>query len=351
MNDADRHTAIKIYSGFAPRRYAEGGLVEAANSVADAGRMGDSMIVHINKREFDELRQNWGEPTINPETGMPEFFLGGLGKILKSIAGPAVGAITGALLPGIGEAVGGYFPGLAESLGPTGLQALLAGGLGAGAGYLTNGADGALLGGLGGAAGAFGADYLNGGGFNGADAAVDAAKYPAVAAELAFSPNKATGSKTGSIPLATLAGILNLAGSAFQNDKAAKAAKKNDKKAQAQFNKPLPEWNNTIQRTNNPLDYEHYGESNGENSFFSGNHLADGGLAHGRSDNIDAKLSEGEYVIDAETVALLGNGSTEAGADRLDQFRSNIRQHKGAALANGDISPDAAPVEQYLGSA
>ena len=75
---------------------------------------------------------------------------------------------------------------------------------------------------------------------------------------------------------------------------------------------------------------------------------ANGGAAHGRSDNIEALLSPGEYVFDAETVALLGNGSTDAGAARLDELRSNIRQHKGSALAAGEISPDAMHPIDYL---
>lgn len=63
--------------------------------------------------------------------------------------------------------------------------------------------------------------------------------------------------------------------------------------------------------------------------------------AGGREDNIDAKLSENEYVIDAETVALLGDGSPEAGAKKLDAMRGQIRRHKGQALAKGKISPHA----------
>lgn len=61
----------------------------------------------------------------------------------------------------------------------------------------------------------------------------------------------------------------------------------------------------------------------------------------GRSDTIDAKLSPGEYVMDAETLALLGNGSTDSGAKKMDQMRSAIRAHKGRALARGKISPNA----------
>jgi len=72
------------------------------------------------------------------------------------------------------------------------------------------------------------------------------------------------------------------------------------------------------------------------------------GPGTGRSDEIDAKLSDGEYVIDAETVALLGDGSSKAGAKRLDQFRANIRKHKGKALSGGKFSPDAKDPGHYL---
>lgn len=72
------------------------------------------------------------------------------------------------------------------------------------------------------------------------------------------------------------------------------------------------------------------------------------GAGTGRSDEIPALLSDGEYVFDAETVALLGDGSTKAGADALDQFRVNIRKHKGAKLAKGNFSPNAKAPEHYL---
>ena len=37
-----------------------------------------------------------------------------------------------------------------------------------------------------------------------------------------------------------------------------------------------------------------------------------------------AKVARGEYIFDARTVAALGNGSTDAGAERLDKMRENI---------------------------
>lgn len=72
------------------------------------------------------------------------------------------------------------------------------------------------------------------------------------------------------------------------------------------------------------------------------------GPGTGRSDSIDARLSDGEYVLTAEDVALLGDGSSEAGAKRLDEFRQNLRRHKGTALARGKISPNAKSPMAYL---
>jgi len=75
--------------------------------------------------------------------------------------------------------------------------------------------------------------------------------------------------------------------------------------------------------------------------------LAEGG-GSGRDDTIDALLSDGEYVFDAETTALIGDGSVKEGARRLDLMRSQIRKHKGGNLAKGKISPDAKSPLTYL---
>jgi hypothetical protein len=77
--------------------------------------------------------------------------------------------------------------------------------------------------------------------------------------------------------------------------------------------------------------------------------LARGG-GSGRDDTIEARLSDGEYVIDAETVAMLGDGSTDEGASRLDRMRQQIRMHKGKNLSKGKISPNAKSPLSYLGS-
>ena len=113
------------------------------------------------------------------------------------------------------------------------------------------------------------------------------------------------------------------------------------------------------QRLAGPIDYYSYG-SKPEQKYYAEpeptvNAAMGGALSHyvqgggtGRSDSIPAKLSDGEYVIDAETVALLGDGSSKAGAKRLDEFRANIRKQKGRALAQGKFSPDAHAPERYL---
>lgn len=72
------------------------------------------------------------------------------------------------------------------------------------------------------------------------------------------------------------------------------------------------------------------------------------GAGSGRADTIDAKLSDGEYVMDAETVAMLGDGSTDEGARRLDEMRRNLRQHKGKSLAKGKFSPNAKSPLTYI---
>lgn len=71
------------------------------------------------------------------------------------------------------------------------------------------------------------------------------------------------------------------------------------------------------------------------------------GEGDGQSDDIPAMLADGEYVIDAETVAQLGNGSSKAGSDMLDKFREEIRSHKRSAPIN-KIPPASKSPLQYL---
>lgn len=72
------------------------------------------------------------------------------------------------------------------------------------------------------------------------------------------------------------------------------------------------------------------------------------GPGSGRSDDIPAYLSDGEYVIDAESVALLGDGSGSAGAQRLDEMRKELRQHKASKMKKGEFTHKAKKPVGYM---
>lgn len=77
------------------------------------------------------------------------------------------------------------------------------------------------------------------------------------------------------------------------------------------------------------------------------NNFVSGGAMSGQGDTVPAMLSDGEYVMDADTVAALGDGNSKAGAGALDQMRQNIRTHKRSGSVK-TIPPKAKPAEQYL---
>jgi len=72
------------------------------------------------------------------------------------------------------------------------------------------------------------------------------------------------------------------------------------------------------------------------------------GLLKGRGDGVSdsipgtidgqrpARLARGEYVVDARTVAELGNGSTDAGAERLDEMRRRVHAKRKKAGVGQD---------------
>lgn len=72
------------------------------------------------------------------------------------------------------------------------------------------------------------------------------------------------------------------------------------------------------------------------------------GLLKGRGDGVSdsipamigrdqpARLARGEYVVDARTVAELGNGSTDAGAERLDEMRKRVHAKRKKAKVGED---------------
>lgn len=57
-----------------PQGFAKGGLAGAAESLRQKGRGGDTMLAHINPQEAQMLKRMGGSGTINPATGLPEFW-------------------------------------------------------------------------------------------------------------------------------------------------------------------------------------------------------------------------------------------------------------------------------------
>ncbi len=503
---------------------ARGGLAMAANAARSAGRYGDNQLVHMNRSELNELSQNWGKPTINPQTGMPEFFLKKVFKTIGKVLKIAAPIILSVVAPGLGTAIGTAigFGGTAAAIaggailggatsaltGGNALKGALMGGLGGGLGKVAGGfankslglglgagaqnvLGGALIGGASGAVtgqgvlkgagqGALGGAIGNlAGGVNAPNAfqqgiqsagrtfgqALTAGYNPKEAAmagataglmrgvtykplpspsaqvvdslktgqpltptdvsqmplDLVNDPNLVTtngaiGSSTNltggapmspsefsgltanvpamgvSTPAATTApagggalgnmakyiGLASAASSLLSAPKEVQeAVVQLSPQQQEYFNRPSVSFDwAKLQRdaAMSGMGLSQY-MANNWNALSSGAYNVQNpvpplpgtqttgmykggalgavsrfarGAGSGRDDVIDAKLSDGEYVIDAETVALLGDGSSKEGARRLEKMRKEIRQHKGKTLAKGKFSPNAKSPLAYI---
>ena len=73
------------------------------------------------------------------------------------------------------------------------------------------------------------------------------------------------------------------------------------------------------------------------------------GPGTGQSDDIPAMLADGEYVIDAELVSMLGDGSNKAGAEKLDKFREEVRKHKRSTPLHKIPRPAKSPLAYMKG--
>lgn len=66
----------------------------------------------------------------------------------------------------------------------------------------------------------------------------------------------------------------------------------------------------------------------------------------GQDDTVPARLSDGEYVMDATTVSDLGDGNNKAGAQKLDQMRVKLAKQKGRRQV---VPPKARAASSYIG--
>lgn len=410
---------VMLYEGGAVG-YAEGGLHDEAMAVRKAGRNGDSRLVHVNDEEYAEMVAQYGEPTINPETGMPEFFLGKLGKILKAVAPiavsfiPGIGPVAGAALgAGMGALSGGGLKGALLGAATGALGAGGAGGMGAKLGSNIGGkilgqtasaaaknalGQAVIQGGLGTIGGRDPLSSALGGAMQGylqtprtpnaptsapvtapsaapatmsaptlvdsnlrispdVQASLDKATAGAAAPTATAKPNFWNKDFLGLGVVKNKYAVPAILGAAAVSD-ALKPKDKTGEMSQEEFFGPsfsakspssfrLASLSGSSMPENIMSDY-------GQRYFsgFAGGGDVDSfavrGPGTGRSDEIPAMLSDGEYVIDAETVALLGDGSSKAGAKKLDDLRVKIRKHKGKKLAKGKFSHDAKPADKYM---
>jgi hypothetical protein len=101
-------------------------IKQQTQNVANQGRYGDSMLLHVNPAEVKGLAQAM-PITVNPQTGQPEAFLPFLAPILGSMAGTALlGAGGYGLSAGLAAGIGAGLATYAQT-GGSGSKALLSG--------------------------------------------------------------------------------------------------------------------------------------------------------------------------------------------------------------------------------
>lgn len=335
------------------------------------GRMGDNTLVHVNPMELKALdAMAPGGLTKNPTTGLPEAFK------IKDIL-PILGGIAGAAL--FGPAVAGFLgtgagvgTGIATGIGTT-TGALAKGDSAEEA--LTQGVFSGLTSGMltPAAGGGVGQEAI---GTLTEETAKELGKKGVEQYGLqAFRTGAEEAAKAGLVETAKFglqtAGLPALAGGAAAGLTTSPAMFEQDEMV-AQYQRPetvtiqqqtptgTPEqqradidryirqggaaptfFNYSPAQVGYPYTYAEEGGSLSKTpvargEMFSGM-VEDNGNGDGMSDNVEfevvgdpeigrAMLSPDEYVMDAYTVAALGNGSADAGADKLDKFREALRK-------------------------
>lgn len=354
-------------------------LAKTAEHLASKGRHGDTMLVHMNPIEVAWMdSQTPGGLTINPDTGQPEAFA----FLLPLLANFAAPSLMGALgLSGMGATLGtAALTGLADyAVNKDPSRALGSGLLSFGMGGLGNAFKGVDA--------AKNVATTTPAAANAATAAVPKiatsvsdATRAAMAAQPSYGGVAISGSSA--VPrIATAAvqqpsgilGRLGTVGQIMQDPKAAyniakanpmtigmplvagaaltansmmqpsylpPSSEKNDKYKSPEYTRerfPQP-------RTIVPFsgDYASYGVVNPEHQFFNPNNvrsagMAQGGGVYGAGDGVSDSvptvgpngqpihLSDGEYIIPADVVSMLGKGSTNGGNRYLDKMIAEVR--------------------------
>jgi hypothetical protein len=332
---------------------------QTAQGVASLGRGGDSTLVHMQPQEVAGLQQlaqaNGTSLTTNPTTGLPEAF--NLGGMFKSALPILAGYGANAIAPGMGSAIAaGALTGgtVAAMSGDDVLAGTLTGGMG---GYSGAGLETALAGSatmplatsgsnsmmtsLATPTAGMGASGLATGGGAAIDGTVAQAMSPGPVglsggvsgAYDQIATNLGTATAEGIVPAsgfevaktlgapAVSMGLGGLEVSDFYDD-------------EVEFNDPRDKYN--------PYSKLNLNKDTGISTALAADTglrlLAKGGFLEGSGDGMSddipamidgdqpAALSTGEYVVSADVVSGLGNGSSEAGAKRLHAMMDRVRK-------------------------
>ena len=465
---AKKANKVRLYDMGNAVSLARGGSTrQAAERTRRAGRGDDSIMLHLSPEEAGVISTMWGEPEINPNTGIGEYgFLSKVWKKIKKVVkkivkNPIFQVVApialNAFFPGLGVAIGSAM-GMSGTAAAVAGNAVIQGGLGAAAGgkegFIKGAFSGAITGGLGSAVGTAaglegtaarvagdallsgagsalaGDDFVQGAIVGGLTTAAELQADQIVAggkkAYTGLGPGQAgppLPMKKGLVAVAKKYAMPALAIAAMNQEPYEEEMPPGFEPGGfggEGFGESLPQYSmdRKFQDLENAEDYFTYGQpgapTSGQHLFIdppdpfaftdeAGEpvdsltglapigqlteeqlraQLGEAGMPYvgqrggkvdhwaqnadvlnttptvsarggkqegsGRSDDIPAWLSEGEYVIDAESVALLGDGSGDAGARRLDEMRHNLRKHKGKNLNKGQFSQKAKSPDQYM---
>lgn len=383
--------------GQGQQNFATGGEVEPGRPTDPEleklrlqGGHGDTELAIITPFIMEKFSEWAGkEPTINQETGLPEFgFFGGFFRTVARVVAPIVGAVFGgpvgaALAGGLATKLTGGSWGQALGAGAiSGLGAWAAPGIGgvfqsqfpglsSGLGQATRGIFGETIGG--------GLGNLFTPSAGGAGIVSPMAKFglgsagqmiPGMGGQAAGQAGiQAAGQTGGGFLSSLLGGPLPLIGSGLLMAKGHKEEQKglrdyqNALQQQEQqergrseamreklgFNaklNPLEPYRRRQIPTNltreeyargvEPVHFENYAQGG-----------AVRGIGKGQQDNIPTNLKEGSYIIDASTVSDIGDGSSNAGIRELDRYFSRVPTHGMQNEARGGIIKAMVSPDEY----
>ncbi len=246
-------------------------LKEVAQHLESKGRHGDTMLMHVNPTELQVLEAMLGKTTRNPQTGLPEAF--SWKRLLTGLGIAAAGIATG----------GAALPILMPIAGGTLLSSLIPGSkkkdTTSEAGKYLDERNEATKGG------------------RGYTFAPPMTMLQSIADQIPQGQNP--------VPISPIGTMRNW----YQQPKFAEGGQVTEEQAKETVIAMLAQMQ---QQQGQPMAHGRMVEGPGT----------------GLSDSIQAQLGVGEYVIPADAVSMLGDGSSDAGGRRLDQMVAKVRMEK-----------------------